>query len=370
MIIMKQILYSFLLLSLLLIACSGNSYFKLPIKEISFVNKTDMIVYGNVVAEDLLGAEDILICDTFLVLHTSNPQAYLKIYSTNSLKQICSIGKQGRAGNEFINPRLIGYSFKEKNDIIIPLIDNGVIFKNLNLSKSVLENNAVIQSVSKEVPLRSTYCCPISNDFDRQFVYYRASRTATEDIAPKYYIKDGKKEHEITVFPKIVRAKELHDARTSYFSSFCHHPHRDIIIQSFECRDYLIVLNLEDKSFHAIHEEGTPSFDDFLDPSTFMIDGKDLYHFVTGVGVEDFVLFLYGAGDYCIKSDNYDPYLTPREILLFDWEGDYLGGFKLNVAVQSIAYDKIKKILYGLNFREERLYSFNLSGYIEKYEKM
>lgn len=66
---------------------------------------------------------------------------------------------------------------------------------------------------------------------------------------------------------------------------------------------------------------------------------------------------LYRNEDYTNKTIQ-DDYHLP-EILIFDWDGNYITGFKMDRAINMIEYDEIHKILYGINGDEE-LYAYDM----------
>jgi hypothetical protein len=50
------------------------------------------------------------------------------------------------------------------------------------------------------------------------------------------------------------------------------------------------------------------------------------------------------------------------ELLIFDWEGNYLKGFKMDRNSISLGYDSERKILYTFTSQKEQLYAYDLSG--------
>lgn len=356
------------IMATLFVSCNSNSNLMFPTHEVDFMNKTGDVVNGNPLNIDVMGAREVLVCDTLLVILTRDHQGYFKIYSTNTHKLLADIGKQGRAKNEFNNPMSsYGYAYKEGNDIILPIIDNRSTLKNINLIQSIKEETAVIASDSDYPTITDGNIFPLNKTPERQFIFNQAQLLSSSDEceAPKYYVKDGDSKREIKVFAKTVNADKAITASAVYSGGFIRHPQKDIFVEVFNYMDYLFFFDFESDKYYSIHQKGSLSFDDYLDSKWSMIGDKDVYHFSSATCTENFIIFLYGAGDYCIKANDYDPNSTPREILLFDWKGNYLAGAKLNVYVSSIAYDEKHKVLYGLNRRNESVYCFDLSGLVK-----
>ena len=67
-------------------------------------------------------------------------------------------------------------------------------------------------------------------------------------------------------------------------------------------------------------------------------------------------MFLYRQGDYTQKTTTGDWY---PELLVFDWDGNYITGFKMDMRLRMIEYDEIHSVLYGLN-NDEELYAYDM----------
>ena len=49
------------------------------------------------------------------------------------------------------------------------------------------------------------------------------------------------------------------------------------------------------------------------------------------------------------------------KVKFFDWDGNYITGFKTNLSIHAIEYDEIHKVLYGLDRDNEILYAYDMS---------
>jgi hypothetical protein len=56
-----------------------------------------------------------------------------------------------------------------------------------------------------------------------------------------------------------------------------------------------------------------------------------------------------------------DRHKRKTEIIIFDWEGNFITNIKLDRRVGHIVYDELQKKLFALTFREE-IYEYDLSG--------
>ena len=156
-----------------LFSCTGKEYLKLPVKEICFKNLTDTLVHGNETDIHVIGTKSILVCDTFLVVLTNDGQGFLKIYSTESMNYLGSFCTKGRARNEFLKPSFYyENAYEEGCDVILPLLDNGINRKDLNISKSIKEGKTIIHSITDIMPYSIGQSFTLKQDTSKQFVYY------------------------------------------------------------------------------------------------------------------------------------------------------------------------------------------------------
>ena len=62
---------------------------------------------------------------------------------------------------------------------------------------------------------------------------------------------------------------------------------------------------------------------------------------------------------------NFEKYKPNRkgnnEVLIFDWDGNYISGFKLDRQLSRIEYDEINHTLFGLD-SNETIYAYDLEG--------
>ena len=90
--------------------------------------------------------------------------------------------------------------------------------------------------------------------------------------------------------------------------------------------------------------------------------GKDWMLVTACTTSEDFFLVYYRNGDYSHIQREGDDYYP--ELLIFDWEGNYIKGFKMDRNSDSMGFDENNKVLYTMNSRTEQLYSYDLSPYL------
>jgi hypothetical protein len=313
-----------------------------------------------------LGANDLYVFDSLLLITGNNPAAQLKVYSTNSFSLLGSFCSAGRAKNEFNNPVNNGQQFyrNSKNEIIFPFIDNRFNVKEVNISQSLVKNSTVVdESVQCLDLLRGNFQI-LDNDINRTFENVYGARDKNDlYTASKYYIKskDGEIEKELNVFPEVLKFTGITTYIPYYIGAIYKHPEKNIIVQPLQYMNYLLYFDLDNEKYFAVHKKGSLSFDD--DISSF---ANVKMCFGSASVTSEYIFVIYDLND-----DRKDPEMT--DLLVFDWNGNKLAELKLNAYVYRIAFDEIHSKLYGLGYSEgntdEGLFSFDFNELMSSLNK-
>lgn len=344
-------------------SCDDNPYFVLKTFDVNYANRTEGVVSGKKVDLGIMGMDDIFVYDTLLLATSTNPNGMLSVFSTDSHKQLASICKRGRAKNEFLRPTCYSRQLYVRNgDLIIPLMDDVPVLKEVNVSQSII-NQATVVVDEIGISNNDGRYLLIDNDLRNQFVNLDAGLRpggSGEVFTPKYYISKDGKEEEIKVFPELMNFEDESDSEMFYYGEMYKHPSKNIAVQPMVFVDYILFFDLDNKRYYAVHQKGSREYD-----AEAVSSEQQELHYFQGVEVtDDFLFVLYFAGDYCVNNPN-NPDAAP-ELLVFDWDGNYLTGVKLDTRVKSIAYDSKHQVLYGLNRIKDEIYSFDISDVMDR----
>ena len=109
------------------------------------------------------------------------------------------------------------------------------------------------------------------------------------DKAPEIYaLVENGVENEINVFPKRMKGADDRLMFAPYGGAMFKHPGRNIVAQLMSGMDYIIFFDFEKNKHFAIHQKGTPSFDDEY-PSL----GRDQMFFTDAAVSDDYLFALY-----------------------------------------------------------------------------
>ena len=369
-------------------SCKSKKRFLFDVVEQDYVNKSSQTVHGVEVKEQLpLGASDLFVCDTFIVVMTSGgQQPRMHVYSTNwqPLGEFCNIG---RARNEFLSyPKLLSGQYYRKPDgtVLVPLMDgasNGV--KMMDLTESVRRQTTVITRYREDLKGIWTVIANRDNmkikfgsrrdvillneDMNLTFEYNNSVNDYPDYYGEPYF---GVRQ-DTTEIRRIRLLQEVEGEEMEYFGGrIIKHPHRNLIVQPLSSLDYILFFDMDNDHMFAVHQKGSASFDgklpEYVRTEGVTEDGTPYYednlveHFGYPAFAESYFMVLYYAGDYGAGSA--DPENPVAELMFFDWDGKFLKSVKLDTSVWSITYDENNHILYGMDMFTESLYSFDLTS--------
>lgn len=366
----KRLLMITMSVLFVLMSCNNKSHYAFDVKEIDFVNKTGDVIEGKELEVGVFGINNILICDSLLLVITQDPNGLLKVLSIDDFKLLGNLCLEGNARNEFFFLNFLSgqWYYDKKGDLILPIIDDEDILKEINISQSVREQSTVILPyVSECISIMLADFVLIDNDVNKRFQCYRSHKD--EVVSGKYYVpkyniaESGYVVREIEVFPKLMKLVSEGNSMNMYYGKLKKHPSKNIILQPMNFLDYILRFDLNNNDFSAIHQKGSLSFDDIIPSLTLNTRAS----FSASCITSDYLFVLYRAGEYTRSfSGNND---DCPELYVFDWDCNYLGGVKLGNKIRDIAYDEKHQRLIGLQRGEDILYSFDLSELISSIEK-
>ena len=357
-----------------LVSC--KKHFAYEVKEIDFVNKSDTLIDGNLVDISLpLGLQDFAMCDSMFLFLTEDVSAQLLVYSAKDGRLLGRFCGKGRAKYEIIGPTMISKQvFKDSNgSILLPLREQRAAIKMVNITESLKRNRTVVQDVRE---CNSIYYILLDNDLNNTLEYIQAKyNDYYKDITepPYFEIKrngdeEGKR---INVYPKVMNFEQMSDANNFYHGTMYKHPSRNMVVQPFVSMDYILFMDIDNNRYFAVHQMGSLSFDDNIsalytvgeEDLKLMHEGRELpYYFVETFCTESYVMTLYRAGDYCLSFDDEDK--ACPELIIFDWNGNFIRSVKLAKPVHEFSFDSNTNIMYGVDMAEDVMYRFDLSDVI------
>ncbi len=375
--------FALVLVSVLLVLSCGNRKSRLlfEVHEVDYRNKSDITLKGTEVeAEWPLEMRAIAVCDSFLLVKSGDNEHILYVYS-DDLKLKGRFGCIGRARNEFLTTSVQWSSAQilrnEQGDAMIPLVDMQQGTKLLDLQKSLEAQSTVIAAqndflgrhiveytdpdypgrVVMSTVVRNQY---LDNDINHRFCFFHPITDGYED---KVYTEPMFAITLDTARVKEIRMLSRFEAKDSEYTNgfMIKHPSRNIAVQVLHILDYILFFDLDNDRAFAIHQPGSPTFDDDLPAIEFMDNRVPCFRDLAAT--ESFFMVTYYNCDYCHnQTDVSDIEQAAPELLFFDWDGNFLKSFKLDTHVDDITYDEKNQILYGMDAANDRILRFDLKN--------
>lgn len=334
---------------------SKNKNLLLDVKEVDYLGKSRTTLAGNQLDWEVLGADDMIIQDSLLMFVTSDVKGQLKVFNLNKQKQVGSLCLKGRARNEFLQVvDLSKQTYVKDGDIYYPLMDpyNNEL-KEVNVSESIRRQSTVVTNVS-ECRFPDTFVL-LDNDINKRFVcsyYINTDVMDIKSIPVTHYIKTGDNVEVVNVYGGKMKLEDNHSAMTPYAGNLYKHPDRNLVIKVHAGMDYLFFFDFDRNKNFAVHQKGAVSFDDILP--------QDVRTTFSDVAVtRDCIFILYFDTPENRNLAKTDERRKP-ELLVFDWDGNFLWSAKFEKYINRIAYDEKNRILYGINSILDEMYFFNL----------
>lgn len=354
---MKRVFYCLVLFALLITSCNRNSDIMTDVHEMDYRNQTQDVISSRTAIHDILGANNLIVFDTLVMITASDPDGQLQVYSSNTLDCLGKFCKRGRANNEFNRATAsTEQAFYRDGHVILVVVDVPNILKEVDVTASIQKGSTVVVSTQECFPLTDGEFMILGNDYSNRYEYARNVYNNVDEqitkVPSRYTLyKDGKKK-ELKFFRSLMES-EVENKTLPYIGSLYKHPQRNMVVQSFQRLDYLLFMDFDNNDYYAIHQEGSLSFNDTFKKR----DQRSALHFTDGASSSDCIMLLYWQGDYTLKdTDGNLP-----ELMVFDWDGNYVSGFKMDRRARAIEYDEKHKVLYGLCEGED-LYAYDMEG--------
>ena len=341
-------------------ACSGKkSQISIATREIDFSNTSELILEGETINIPVIGIKDMIIIDSLIAFITNDQSGMLQVFSLNSMKRLGNYCIKGRAKNEFMQISLTNGLVKKNGCVFLPLknFPNNEL-KLVNISQSISNGYTVIDNKTTDSYVEGSFVL-LKNNVDNRFEYHlKEDPDGKQRGVPVHYlIREGKKTTKLEVFSKPIKYdNKKADYVAPYMGALYKHPERNLIIQPFMYTEYIFFFDIDNTNYYAIHKKGTESYEDI-----FTYQKADYKTFTDVALANDFFMVLYWGGKNNGNTNDIYP-----ELVIFDWNGNYLKSIKLDKMINAIEYDGIHNVLYGINRIDDSLYSFNMELLIKK----
>lgn len=346
----------FALFLILVVSCKNNKDpVQMEVFETDFIGKSELTLEGTDTGLEIMGVKDICVCDSLLIAFTKNPESQIQVYRMSDMHLVAKLCPRGRAGNEMTDPNgLSGQFYYRKGNLILPVIDNYQLLKEINITKSISNMNTVVETKTDCMPLMQGNFVLIDDDIDNRFEFHsdQIDEIYADQISyPMFIIRKKNKEQKINLYNKLMDSPSLHYSAGFYYGTVYKSPVRNMIIQPLQYMDYIMFFDLDNDKRFAIHQKGTMCIGDKA-PDEARI------HLLNYLAISN-KYFIVNHKFHDAESMPKDK--SPYELLIFDWDGNFINSARLDHKVSRIAFDEKSNILYGIGLSEEKMYKYDMS---------
>ena len=355
---MKITSYLYILIVLVISSCKGSSCYQYEVSEIFLDSIPSSVLEGKQV--DYFNMEDVYrlySVDSFLIVHREYDKYFYNVYSYD-FDSIMSFGLLGRSRNEFLfRPVNMNNQIYTRNgDYIMTVIDNGTC-REVNISQTINKGSTVIEGSFQSLPVSIGSSVKIG-DKNEQLVYVYATDddmySNKLELPKLYYIDKNGKSKEYAVFSKEFKCPNPDQLRFIFYRGYLmKQPEGKRVVMPMSFMNYILCFDTAKRRQSALHINGASTFEDGI--PDISSDSTVRCFADNALLLPDKLIVLY-YGDYDEMREQ-DPNYNGR-LLVFNWDGILLKSYIMHDFVNEITYNREKKILYGANTLQEKIFTY------------
>jgi len=354
----KIVCYLFLAVLLSVYSCGNKPQYIIPeVKETSFADLERGFVEPVKMDYCPMGVFDIMSYDKYLFFITQDKSSYLKVYDIEKGAEVAALCQQGRANNEFNFPIFFNseQAYTVNGEIMLPIKDNQSSLREINITQSINNQRTVINQTASCIQNTSSHLAFVDDDFSRMFVSDLKLSSAEPARPVMFYIQEADdKKTDVPAFKDVMNGSDQFAICNYYSGVLMKHPSRNIMTYSMTNLNYVLFFDLDNGKTFAIHQKGSETLDKEV------TENPNHLHFSDATASDDYFFTFYFAN--CMNNPDAD-YVC--EVLAFDWNGNYVGGFKSKTVIHRIAYNKTTNSLFCVNLGEELMYQIPVKDFLK-----
>lgn len=297
---------------------------------------------GTPLINDLIGTSNIEIVDNLIVLISPRNEKIFKVFDLEGNFK-GDFGLRGQGPNDLLNCRPTGQKDIANEEAFIWVNDiSNSSLKKVNLSKSILEQQLLVESALPTYPMSM-------NAFKlNDSITIAESMTHDNYALIKYDYKSGTK-----LLDKNVYRTPVENPFSFYKSTWRVNHKKDKVMSAMFSINQLNLWNLDTDEKKSIAIEKTYQPDQIINKET----GLENRTFFCDLEVsKDFVFALYMDQDYNVS------YELPKKmtVFVFDWDLNPVATYEVDEYILDIAVDPKQKKLYGVS-EDDMVFEYSLT---------
>lgn len=355
----KSIVTVLAFVSVFLVCCKSknDSIFLCDVKDYDSNSCTSVELKGKLVPVEILGASQIAVCDTFLVVLTSNKNAMFSVVGLKSEKLLAEFGTEGQSRIEFLYPSIDDKEFKYDSGHWLMRVteQNDGSLKYVDLTESVIQGKTVISYVKEN---EYEYNKTVVDLPDGRKLMFSSESEGYYLNSPIVKIIDDSVETVIPVYAEKKISYDDDDLYTSIllWSNKIVHDRNMSHIGFVNVIGSVVYLDVNTQKAFYLNDKSR-SMDDFK----FMFSsGEDISpDFMAQTDALATDKYIFMLMQPLVRTDDEDG--AKSEVRVFDWDGNYIMNIRLDQTVSFFSYDEHTDVLYVLDTVMEGIYAYELN---------
>jgi WD40 repeat protein len=299
------------------------------------------------VSEEVLGAYKLTVVDTILCVSTTSMPTLFQLCNLSG-DSITSIGFRGHGPDDFTSNRTCGQTFRENGEVGLWVVDvNNAKLKRLNLTRSIIANQSVVDSIVGVEPL-------VKNAFVSD------GRLIQETmLAENFKLKISRDDSDL--YDKQLYKLDFDGGRSfmAYNTSMALSPSGRYLVMAMMAVNQINLIDMSTMSRRAV-VVGEPTQSDKI-----FADGESTsqWSYYTSVTLsDDYVYALYENQPFDYAEDYV---MQPCSVHILRFDGSVVAVVPLDRYISSISVAPDNGTLYGLS-EDNRICTYHLAGVLGK----
>ena len=296
---------------------------------------------GEILIPDMVGPYALVVADSLICLSNSEAEPSFMIYDIKG-EHIADIGIRGQGPNDFLTKLPNKQVMKKNGETSVLIVDiNAGALKQLNLTKSVKEKTAIVDSIY-----------PFT--FMEKFAGLSAGRLIEEGRCDGNFELVVKSTDDYTLLHK----EKFYNIDTSendpiaYWASMSISPNEQYLVMALECLNEINIMDLHDFSRQTVSIGNVKTYKEFCDREQ---DTPDWRYYSSVSLTDDNIYALYANRPWVIKEE--DAYNYDLHVIGYDGSLKLIAPFDRKI--NSMSYSPIDNKIYALDF-DDNLVQYSL----------
>ena len=345
-------LSAIILVTVMLSCCQKKELYHPDKLQVYALDNTGCIkVSSSVVAVECFSASQLDICDSLLIISTSDKNGFIKVFNTNTQSIVAGICQEGRACNEFIHAHTYGFFSHIHGDILLDVLDMKLV-KRINLTQSIENDMTVLndsfeyQGIFRQIPVFADSAIV----FAKQLVSYTDIRDRDFTV-PSYSTRKGT----VSPYSRIMNNLDVPSLSTLIYDGVLGvSPDASVAVEALMYTDCINLVDLHSSRILGIVGKESISLEQIEAMSIEEAETQLRYNYTDIQTFDDCFILLWDGGLVVDGSSG------KCEVRVFDWKGNLTNRILLDVNAIDFAYDRPSRKLYLLD-ENETIYSAPLT---------